>query len=87
MVSRYGGRKPESTVHCFMPHCAHPPPQHHQQHPPPPLSQFRIISANTGSNILLGLLRSTSRRVGCLKPCMVICIGVREVEGITPAIH
>nr|CAD7439547.1 unnamed protein product [Timema bartmani] len=48
MVSRYGGRKPESTVHCFMPHCAHPPPQHHQQHPPPPLSQFRIISANTG---------------------------------------
>nr|CAD7255787.1 unnamed protein product [Timema shepardi] len=49
MVSRYGGRKPESTVHCFMPHCAHPPPQHHQQHPPPPLSQFRIISTNTGS--------------------------------------
>nr|CAD7396330.1 unnamed protein product [Timema poppensis] len=48
MVSRYGGRKPESTVHCFMPHCAHPPPQHHQQHPPPPLSQFRIISTNTG---------------------------------------
>ncbi|XP_067006474.2 eukaryotic translation initiation factor 4 gamma 1 isoform X2 [Anabrus simplex] len=44
MVSRYGGRK-EPTMHCFMSHCGQPPPQHP---PPPAVSQFRIISANTG---------------------------------------